>query len=110
VTAPADPGLQPERTALALRRTALVVVAVGMARLATPVLGPAAAIGCSAVALLAGTVSVIESGRYRGARQLLRAERPARRWIALPLLALALSTLLLGLLGLGFVLLEATGR
>lgn len=112
MTGPVDPGLQPERTALALRRTALslVVVSVGMARLATPVLGAIAAVGCAVVALLAGTVAVAERARYRRSQQLLGEERWAGRRVTLPLLGLASATLLLGLLGLAFVLLLETTR
>lgn len=63
-----DPGLQPERTALAWRRTALAVTvgaAVG-ARLLAPALGPAALVA-GVLGVAAGVLLLVASGR-RGRR------------------------------------------
>jgi uncharacterized membrane protein YidH (DUF202 family) len=108
---PFDRGLQPERTLLAWRRTALAI-AVGSvfgARLALPVLG-AVAVGIGllgAVAALAAYVAA--SVRYRRSHRALVAGEPLPGG-AVPLVALSAAAALIGVAALGYVLALAGGR
>jgi putative membrane protein len=102
-----DEGLQVERTALAWRRTslALAVAAVGVGRLAAPVIG-AVAIALAGLGLLqALTVSVNARRRYRLAHRSLtsRGDLADLRQGGLPIAALAGSCLTVGVLALAFV-------
>lgn len=70
---PFDPGLQPERTALAWRRTALALViaaAVGF-RVLPAFLGPLALVGAGAGIAIAFAVFVAFHRRYRSQHELL---------------------------------------
>ena len=78
---PWDPGLQPERTALAWRRTGLALTVgslIGL-RVLPPLLGPAAFVlaGLGVVASLAGLAAAHR--RYRRVHRLLMAARDAGR-------------------------------
>ncbi|WP_411374943.1 DUF202 domain-containing protein [Arthrobacter sp. MPF02] len=70
---PFDPGLQPERTALAWRRTALalVIVAVVGLRVLPALLGPLALVGAGAGIAIASAVFVASHRRYRSQHRLL---------------------------------------
>ena len=108
---PFDRGLQPERTLLAWRRTALAI-AVGSvfgARLALPVLGAAAVvIGLlGAVAALAAYTAA--SVRYRRSHRALVAGEPLPGG-AVPLVTLSAAAALIGIAALGYVLTLAGGR
>ncbi len=74
MTGPVDPGLQPERTALAWRRTSLALVALclGLTRLAWGALGPAALLLAVVGAAGAAWLMVHERRRYRWQSTLLR--------------------------------------
>ncbi|MGY1705595.1 DUF202 domain-containing protein [Geodermatophilus sp. SYSU D00697] len=103
-----DAGLQAERTALAWRRTALALAvgAVGAGRLAAPVAG-AVAVAVAGVGLVqAVAVAVAAQRRYRAAvgSPVPGADLPAVRAGGLPIAALALSGVVVGLLALAFVL------
>ena len=104
---PPDPGLQPERTALAWRRTALsvLVVAAGVARVVTPVLGVLALLAAAAGGLQALAVTVLADRRYRAARRGPAGAGPARGAGAL-VTATATSAAVLGLLSLAFVVVD----
>ncbi|SCX54279.1 protein of unknown function [Klenkia marina] len=109
-----DAGLQPERTVLAWRRTALAmtVAAATAGRLAAPVLGTAALVLAAAGVALAVLVAVVAGRRYRAVRESLRTRgdltgvaRPA-----LPLAALAGSGVVVGVLALVVVVGQHAGR
>ncbi|WP_432546256.1 DUF202 domain-containing protein [Kineococcus sp. SYSU DK004] len=105
-----DPGLQPERTALAWRRTALGVLvgSLVLARLLAPVLG-GAALAVALTGAAAGTWLLVASGR-RSAHQvrvLLRdGDLRAGPGAGVPAVAAAL-TALVGALGLVLLLVRA---
>jgi len=98
-----DPGLQPERTALAWRRTALALMVgpVVAARLLVPELGVVAAVAAAGGLALAIYVAVSSSARYRDAA---RADDPDRPAGAALLLVTALVPVVGGLLVLALVL------
>jgi uncharacterized membrane protein YidH (DUF202 family) len=103
-----DIGLQAERTALAWRRTALAmaVAAVGAGRLAAPVLGLLALV-LAAVGLVQAVVVAQTSGyRYRTVHTSLinRGDLTGVRTAGEPIVALACSGVLVGILALVFVL------
>ncbi|MGY1592439.1 DUF202 domain-containing protein [Geodermatophilus sp. SYSU D00965] len=102
-----DAGLQAERTALAWRRTALAlgVGAVGAGRLAAPVVG-ALAVALAALGLVqAVAVAVAAQRRYRLASRSLTARGDLSAVSSgLPIAALALTGVTVGLLALAFVL------
>jgi putative membrane protein len=102
-----DTGLQAERTALAWRRTALAlgVGAVGAGRLAAPVVG-AGAVGLAGLGLVAAVaVAAAAQRRYRVAARSLAARGDLAAVPAgLPIAALALTGVAVGLLALAFVL------
>lgn len=102
-----DRGLQPERTALAWRRTALAFAAVGL------LLGRVVAEAAGALALLPVTFGIVaalaillaERRRYRTQRRLMDAERRGARLAAgAPPLLLAAATGVLGLTALAVAL------
>jgi len=108
---PFDRGLQPERTLLAWRRTALslAVGSVVGARLALPVIGaPAVMVGLlgAAVALAAYTAASL---RYRRSHHALVAGESLPGG-GVPLAALAAVAALIGMAALGYVLTLAAGR
>jgi uncharacterized membrane protein YidH (DUF202 family) len=108
---PFDRGLQPERTLLAWRRTALALAvgSVAGARLALPVLGgPAIAVGLlgAAAAFAAYTSASI---RYRRSHRALVAGRSLPVG-ALPLAVLAAGAMLIALAALAYVLALAGER
>jgi uncharacterized membrane protein YidH (DUF202 family) len=111
VDAPFDRGLQPERTLLAWRRTALAL-AVGSvlgARLALPVLGALAVVVGLLGAAAAITAYTAASVRYRRSHRALVAGE-ALPGGAAPLAALAIAAGLIGLAALGYVVALASGR
>jgi uncharacterized membrane protein YidH (DUF202 family) len=102
-----DAGLQAERTALAWRRTslAMAVAAVGAGRLAAPALG-AVAIALAGLGLLQALgVSITARRRYRLThRSLVSGAQLARvPFGGLPMAALAVTGVVIGLLGLAIV-------
>ncbi|WP_150309199.1 DUF202 domain-containing protein [Planctomonas psychrotolerans] len=108
---PFDPGLQPERTLLAWRRTALAV-AVGSvfgARLAFPVLGSVGVLIGLLGAVAALVAYTTASVRYRRSHQALVAGRPLPGDAA-PLAALATASVLIGMAAFAYVLLLSFGR
>lgn len=101
--APFDPGLQPERTLLAWRRTclALAVASAVVVRFSAEVIGPAAAVALGLIGVIAaGAGYVRASVRYRRAHDGLVADGE------LPIdgLALALVTLTLLVVGIAAAL------
>ncbi|MBS1699699.1 MAG: DUF202 domain-containing protein [Actinobacteria bacterium] len=101
-----DPGLQPERTALAWRRTALALAggSVVIMRILPPVIGGAAlAIGFAGL-VLALVVLVGSHRRYRRQHRALTSAEPVVLRSGWPVAALSAATLLVGLLCLLFVL------
>jgi uncharacterized membrane protein YidH (DUF202 family) len=108
---PFDPGLQPERTLLAWRRTALALAvgSVAGARLALPVLG-ALAVGVGIVGAIAALSAYLAASvRYRRSHHALVAGEPLPGG-AVPLAALTGAAALIGIAALGFVLALAGGR
>lgn len=111
-SAPFDPGLQPERTALAWRRTglALLIGALVVLRYFTPVLG-AIAVGASLLGAALGMVILLRSEvRYRRTHVDLTQRTSARTVSAdglLPALVSA-AAVLGGLVCLAFVIVSAT--
>jgi uncharacterized membrane protein YidH (DUF202 family) len=109
---PFDKGLQPERTLLAWRRTALALgvgSAVG-ARLALPVLGAAAVVvGVLGSAVALGAY-VLAAGRYRRHHEALAAGEEELPGGGLALAGFAAVAGVLALGGLGYVLLLAGAR
>lgn len=102
---PWDPGLQPERTALAWLRTSLsyAVASAGLARLMTGRhLGLAIAVVCLLLPL-ALLVAGFAEGRYRRVDRRLRAGRPLGS--GLPHLLLVALATLFGIAACGYVLL-----
>lgn len=89
---PASPGLQPERTALAWRRTtlALIGLSLGSARLTWHVLGPAALTFAVAGVSLGVWLTVHEQKRYVRHSTSLRAGTGVGEGVA-PLLTAALT-------------------
>ncbi|MCP2258745.1 protein of unknown function (DUF202) [Streptoalloteichus tenebrarius] len=102
---PWDPGLQPERTALAWVRTCLAfLVVVLVAVRFTANHNVVVAVVSAVVTLpLAPVLGVLVWGRYRRGRRRLHAERPLPD-ARLPAAATALAVLV-GLVGVGYVLL-----
>ncbi|WP_298744227.1 DUF202 domain-containing protein [uncultured Microbacterium sp.] len=103
-----DPGLQPERTELAWRRTALAIGVGSLVslRLLPAVLGSAwwALLGVAGVAF-ASAIWVMGSRRIRATNSvLLRREHPAVLAGAGPLIALAVFSAAAGVFALGLVL------
>jgi len=106
VTATPDRGAQPERTALAWRRTALSVAgsSVVAARLSAPSLGVVAvAVGVLGAAL-AAAVWWTADRRYPPERRNLDEDPPLGTAAGFPLAALTAACALVGLLALGVVL------
>ncbi|MFT2690646.1 DUF202 domain-containing protein [Clavibacter zhangzhiyongii] len=83
---PFDPGLQPERTALAWRRTALALVVGSLLGLrALPaLLGPAGLVVAAAGVLAALGVLTTAHLRYRRVHRILTAAADPHRPVALP--------------------------
>ncbi|MGV8967560.1 MAG: DUF202 domain-containing protein [Cellulomonas sp.] len=107
MTAASDPGLQPERTALAWRRTALALMVgpVVAARLLVPELGAVAVVAAAGGLVLGVSVAISSTGRHR--RVLGRTAStadPGDRTGAALLLVTALIPLCAGLLVLALVL------
>lgn len=102
-----DAGLQAERTALAWRRTALAMAvgAVGVGRLAVPVLGALALLAAAVGLAQAVLVAVAAGRRYRLVHESLtsRGDLTGVRQAGVPIGALACSGLLIGALALAFV-------
>ena len=101
-----DPGLQPERTALAWRRTALALAggSVVIMRILPGVIGGAAlALGFAGLAL-ALIVLVGSHRRYRRQHRALTSAEPVLLRSGWPVAALAAAALLVGVLCLLFVL------
>lgn len=104
MTAPQDPGLQPERTALSWRRT-LLAMAVGSlvsVRVLPPVLGDwSIAIGLAGLAMV-GVLWVLAHRRHRTVEAVFRGVRPASAMpggaLLLAVALLAASAAVLGLL------------
>jgi uncharacterized membrane protein YidH (DUF202 family) len=99
-----DPGLQPERTLLAWRRTCLSFALAGAVavRFTTEVAGPLAVVaGVLGVGLALGAYAGIHR-RYRAAHRSLVA-RNVLEYGALPLFAVASAAVVLGVAGAGFV-------
>ncbi|KJL31370.1 YidH family protein [Microbacterium azadirachtae] len=104
-----DPGLQPERTALAWRRTALALAggSVVIMRILPSVIGGAAlALGFAGLAL-ALIVLVGSHRRYRRQHRALTSTEPVVLRSGWPVAALTGATLLVGVLCLLFVLSRA---
>ncbi|MGY1807107.1 DUF202 domain-containing protein [Blastococcus sp. SYSU D00669] len=103
-----DRGLQAERTALAWRRTALAmaVAAVGAGRLAAPVIGVLAVVLAAVGLVQAAFVGYRAERRYRSVHASLttRGDLGGARAGGLPIAALALSGVAVGLLALAFAL------
>jgi uncharacterized membrane protein YidH (DUF202 family) len=104
MTAPRDTGAQPERTALAWRRTALAVAAGSVvgARLSVPALGPLAIALGAVGAALAAAVWWTAARRYPAARRSL-VESARLPTTGGPFVAVAVATVVFGALALGFV-------
>ncbi|GAA3927951.1 DUF202 domain-containing protein [Microbacterium soli] len=101
-----DPGLQPERTALAWQRSALALAggSVVTLRLLPPVIGiPALVLGFAGVAL-ALAVLIGSHRRYRRRRAALASPLPAMLSSGASVAALSAGVLILGMLSLVFVL------
>ena len=103
-----DAGLQAERTALAWRRTALAMAAaaVGAGRLAAPAIGVLAVVLAALGLVQAGFVSYRAQRRYHAVHSSLttHGDLTAVRAGGLPIAALALSGVVVGLLALAFAL------
>ncbi|PPF87513.1 DUF202 domain-containing protein [Pseudoclavibacter sp. RFBJ3] len=100
-----DVGLQPERTLLAWQRTCLALaVAFAVAlRLATPVMGAAAIAACAGGLVLVASGWVAASHRYRRNHHDLIGPSGALSTTALPVVLLAVSSVLIATLGIVFV-------
>ncbi|WP_040159490.1 DUF202 domain-containing protein [Nigerium massiliense] len=112
--APFDPGLQPERTNLAWRRTglSLVVCAAGGLRLMVEVHPLLAAAGAVVILVAAATVGVASARKYRSVHALLTStdsDRAAIQDGLLPAFVAAMG-FLGGLLALALVLLGEVPR
>lgn len=77
-TAPFDPGLQPERTALAWRRTALALTLgpVAAARVLAPQLGALTAATAVLGLVVGGSLAAAARARYRRTHRALTGEGP----------------------------------
>jgi putative membrane protein len=106
MTAPPDTGAQPERTALAWRRTALAVVAGSVigARLSMPVLGATSVVVGTLGAALAVGVWWTAARRYREARRSLAEEGSHATTTGAPMAVVAAATAAVGVLAMFFVL------
>ena len=107
MTSAGDPGLQPERTALAWRRTALALMVgpVVAARLLVPDLGAVAAVAAGGGLALGVYVAVSSAGRHRRPRgSPAGVSDPGERAGAALLLVTALIPVAGGLLALVLVL------
>ena len=106
MTGTPDRGAQPERTALAWRRTALSVAAssVVAARLSAPSLGVVAVAVGVLGAGLATAVWWSADRRYLPTRRSLDERRPLGTVTGIPLAALATAAVVVGGLALGLVL------
>lgn len=87
---PFDPGLQPERTALAWRRTALALVVGSLLglRALPPLLGPAGLAVAGAGVAAALTVLTLSHRRHRRVHRILTAAQTAAQPAADPRVAL----------------------
>ena len=107
MTSAGDPGLQPERTALAWRRTALALMVgpVVAARLLVPELGAVAVVAAGGGLALGVSIAISSAGRHRptAGRTAGAADLGDRTGAAL-LLVTALIPLAAGLLVLALVL------
>lgn len=106
MSAPIDPGLQPERTLLAWRRTCLTLaVGLAVAIRFSDFFDPLAAllIGIPALAAVGGAY-VATSLRYRSAARAFAHDPERLRSGGRAIAAVALISLVLGVFGLGFVL------
>ncbi|MGN8024581.1 YidH family protein [Microbacterium sp. 22242] len=104
-----DPGLQPERTALAWQRTALALAggSVVIMRILPGVIGGAAlALGFAGLALALGVLAGSHL-RYRRQHRALTSGEPGVLRSGWPVAALTAATLFVGVLCLLFVLLRA---
>jgi len=103
-----DPGLQPERTALAWRRTALALAAgsVVIMRILPSVIGGVALVLGFAGLVLALVVLIGSHRRYRRQHRALTSTEPVVLRSGLPMVALTAAALLVGVLCLLFVLLH----
>jgi uncharacterized membrane protein YidH (DUF202 family) len=112
VTARQDPGLQPERTELAWRRTllAMAVGALVSMRLLPPVLGDAAVLVGAAGLVAIAALWVLAHRRLRRATAVFQGRSPAPMPGGALLLALALLTAGASALGLALVLLPRLVR
>ena len=101
-----DPGLQPERTALAWRRTALALAggSVVVMRILPPAIGGAGLVFGFAGLLCALIVLVGSHRRYRHHHRVLTSTAPVRLRSGWPVLGLTAATILVGTLCLLFVL------
>ncbi|WP_439901956.1 YidH family protein [Microbacterium azadirachtae] len=103
-----DPGLQPERTALAWRRTALALAggSVVIMRILPSVIGGVALVLGFAGLVLALVVLIGSHRRYRRQHRALTSTEPVVLRSGLPVVALTAAALLVGVLCLLFVLLH----
>jgi len=101
-----DPGLQPERTALAWRRTALALAggSVIIMRILPSVIGVAALVLGFAGLALALIVLIGSHRRYRRQHRALTSAEPVVLRSGWPVAAMTAATLLVGVLCLLFVL------
>ncbi|MFI5706407.1 DUF202 domain-containing protein [Kribbella sp. NPDC051620] len=106
-TAPADPGLQPERTALAWRRTALsltAVTAVGLRLVSAG--GGVTGLVLTAICATAGATGLLASlGRYRRLTKDMGTEQDIGRSAGRPLAVVAAMCAIACLLGLVVIVL-----
>ena len=102
---PPDTGAQPERTALAWRRTALAVSvgSVVAARFAAPALGILAVVSGVLGAVLAAAVWWSAGRRHATVRRCMDEGRPLTGSAGPSLAAMAAACALVGLLAIGFV-------
>jgi len=104
---PIDPGLQPERTLLAWRRTALAlgVVSAVAARFTLEQLGLFAVLGGATGVALSAVGYLGARKRYRRMHSSLSSNEPVLAGSSWPLFALAASVIFLGVAAMVYVLL-----